>query len=191
MSTIQPSIGVSQVSSAMKIVNASWIAARASKRHPRKSNPQALCASRIGLTNSVQPYCRLAIITMQKMTATSWLHLVALSVRVPAPTVLATVMFPSPRQWSSAAAICGQFIVCLVRAPDGGLTSCACAAQLRDGPRCSAASNCSPPCCVATSTARRSKSKNDLGFVWYQANPPGPVGRTRTESVFHESRHSG
>src|SRR6202043_1034804 len=54
MSTIQPSIGVSQVSSAMKIANANWIEAI--------DQPFALL---IGLTNSVQPYCRLAIITMQ------------------------------------------------------------------------------------------------------------------------------
>src|SRR5579862_4837393 len=53
-STIQPWIGVSQVSSAMKIANANWIEAI--------DQPFALL---IGLTNSVQPYCRLAIITMQ------------------------------------------------------------------------------------------------------------------------------
>jgi len=56
MSTIQPSIGVSQVSSAMKTANANWIEAI--------DQP---CALLIGLTNSVQPYCRLAIITMQMM----------------------------------------------------------------------------------------------------------------------------
>src|SRR6202035_686956 len=78
LSTIQPSIGVSQVSSAMKMVNAIWIAARESKRHPRKSNPQVACASRIGLTNSVHPYCRLAIITMQTMTDTNWAQRVVL-----------------------------------------------------------------------------------------------------------------
>ncbi len=59
MSTIQPSIGVSQVSSAMKIAKANWIEAI--------DQP---CALLIGLTNSVQPYCRLAIITMQ-MTHTA------------------------------------------------------------------------------------------------------------------------
>ncbi len=56
ISTIQPSIGVSQVSSAMKIAKATWIDAI--------DQP---CALLIGLTNSVQPYCRLAIITMQMM----------------------------------------------------------------------------------------------------------------------------
>ena len=56
LSTIQPSIGVSQVSSAMKIAKANWIDAI--------DQP---CALLIGLTNSVQPYCRLAIITMQMM----------------------------------------------------------------------------------------------------------------------------
>ena len=58
MSTIQPSIGVSQVSSAMKMLKANWMAAM--------DQP---CALLIGLTNSVHPYCRLAIITMQMMTA--------------------------------------------------------------------------------------------------------------------------
>ena len=59
-STIQPSIGVSQVSSAMKIAKANWIEAI--------DQP---CALLIGLTNSVQPYCRLAIITMQMMAQMS------------------------------------------------------------------------------------------------------------------------
>ena len=54
ISTIHPSIGVSQVSSAMKIEKATWIEAI--------DQP---CALLIGLTNSVQPYCRLAIIIMQ------------------------------------------------------------------------------------------------------------------------------
>src|SRR5215468_867855 len=43
------------------MVNATWIAAR----------PQWYFWS-IGLTNSVQPYCRLAIITMQMMPKISW-----------------------------------------------------------------------------------------------------------------------
>src|ERR1700680_3409945 len=66
MSTNQPSIGVSQVSSAMKMLNASWISAI--------DQP---CALLIGLTNSVQPYCRLAISTMQVMPTMSWVHRVA------------------------------------------------------------------------------------------------------------------
>ena len=53
-STNQPSIGTSQVSVSTKMLNATWIAAR----------PQWYFAS-IGRTNRVQPYCRLAIITMQ------------------------------------------------------------------------------------------------------------------------------
>ena len=61
ISTIQPSIGVSHVSSAMKMLNANWIEAI--------DQP---CALLIGLTNSVQPYCRLAISTMQMMPKTSW-----------------------------------------------------------------------------------------------------------------------
>src|ERR1700722_7238424 len=59
-STIQPSTGVSQVSSAIKMLNASWISAI--------DQP---CALLIGLTNSVQPYCRLAISTMQMMPTMS------------------------------------------------------------------------------------------------------------------------
>src|SRR5436190_12028029 len=55
-STNQPSTGTSQVSVSTKMLKATWIAAR----------PQWYLAS-IGKTNSVQPYCRLAIITMQTM----------------------------------------------------------------------------------------------------------------------------
>src|SRR5579863_10299581 len=54
LSAIQPSIGVSHVSSAMKIEKANWIDA--------SDQP---CALLIGLTKRVQPYCRLAISTMQ------------------------------------------------------------------------------------------------------------------------------
>src|SRR5258708_35893399 len=53
-STNQSSIGTSQVSVNTKIEKATWIAAR----------PQWNLGS-IGLTNSVQPYCRLAIMAMQ------------------------------------------------------------------------------------------------------------------------------
>src|ERR1700744_4166757 len=60
LSTIHPSTGVSQVSSAMKIENANWIDA--------SDQP---CALLIGLTKSVQPYCRLAISTMQMMQTMS------------------------------------------------------------------------------------------------------------------------
>src|SRR5271170_6844815 len=56
LSTNQASTGTSQVSVTTKSVKASWIAAR----------PQWYFAS-IGSTNSVQPYCRLAIIAMQTM----------------------------------------------------------------------------------------------------------------------------
>ena len=59
LSTNQASIGTSQVSVTTKMVKASWIAAR----------PQ-WCAASIGSTNSVQPYCRLAIIAMQTMPMT-------------------------------------------------------------------------------------------------------------------------
>ena len=43
------------------MLNATWISAI--------TQP---CALFIGLTNKVQPYCRLAIITMQMMPASSW-----------------------------------------------------------------------------------------------------------------------
>src|SRR5262250_696120 len=56
-------MGTSQVSVRTNIENATWIAARV---HPNLSE--------IGLTKSVQPYCRLAIITMQMMPRTSWPH---------------------------------------------------------------------------------------------------------------------
>ena len=53
-STSHPSTGVSQVSVAMKMENATWMAAM--------PQPWAWC---IGLTNRVQAYCRLAIRIMQ------------------------------------------------------------------------------------------------------------------------------
>ena len=64
LSTIQPSIGVSQVSSATKMLKATWIEAI--------DQP---CAALIGRTNSVQPYCRFAIMIMQMTPAMSWVHL--------------------------------------------------------------------------------------------------------------------
>src|ERR1700746_3029397 len=54
ISTIHPSMGVSHVSSAMKIEKANWIDVI--------DQPWALL---IGLTNRVQPYCKLAIMIMQ------------------------------------------------------------------------------------------------------------------------------
>src|ERR1700688_1524650 len=60
-STIQPSMGVSHVSSAMKTAKATWI-----------EGIDQPCALLIGLTNNVHPYCRLAIITMQMMQNVSW-----------------------------------------------------------------------------------------------------------------------
>ena len=87
MSTIQPSIGVSHVSSAIKMLKASWIDAI--------DQP---CALLSGLTNSVQPYCRLAISTMQTMTAINCTQrMVFTDVFVPIPTLLATLMF-RPRE---------------------------------------------------------------------------------------------
>ncbi len=61
LSTIQPWIGVSQVSSATNRLKAIWMSATAQP-----------CATFIGRTNKVQPYCRLAIITMQTMPMISW-----------------------------------------------------------------------------------------------------------------------
>src|SRR5580704_2247365 len=84
ISTIQPSTGVSQVSSAMKMANANWIDAI--------DQP---CALLIGLTNSVHPYCRLAIITMQMMTIINWAQREALAVDVATGAVLTAVMVPS------------------------------------------------------------------------------------------------
>src|SRR5579872_392224 len=49
-------MGVSQVSSATKMLKAIWMSAT-----------DHFVAVAIGLTNSVQPYCRLAISTMQMM----------------------------------------------------------------------------------------------------------------------------
>src|SRR5215472_19204807 len=62
-SAIHPWMGVSHVSSAMKMLNANWIDA--------SDQP---CALLIGLTNSVQPYCRLAIRIMQRMQQISCVH---------------------------------------------------------------------------------------------------------------------
>src|SRR5438105_3363891 len=59
-STSQPSIGTSQVSVMTKMLKATWMAAR----------PQWYLAS-MGLTKSVQPYCRFAIIAMQTMPRNS------------------------------------------------------------------------------------------------------------------------
>ena len=53
LSTRYPLIGPSHVSQTMKIVKATWMAAR--------SQPKLCCS---GATKSVQPYCRLAIIVM-------------------------------------------------------------------------------------------------------------------------------
>src|ERR1700710_144494 len=61
LSTSQPSTGTSQVSTTTKIEKASWMEVR----------PQWFLAS-IGLTNRVQPYCRLAISAMHTMPMPSW-----------------------------------------------------------------------------------------------------------------------
>src|SRR5579862_8377039 len=85
VSTIQPSIGVSQVSNAMKMLNANWIDA--------SDQP---CALLIGLTNSVHPYCRLAINTMHRMQRISCVQRVAgLATALESAVLVALVMFSS------------------------------------------------------------------------------------------------
>src|ERR1019366_10519304 len=63
LSTNHPSIGISHVSTSTKIVKATWIAGLVQP-----------CLSAIGLTKSVQPYWRLAIIDMQMMPTISCHH---------------------------------------------------------------------------------------------------------------------
>ncbi len=82
-STNQPSTGTSQVSVSTKMLKATWMAAR----------PQPNLAS-IGATNSVQPYCRLAIIDMQMMPTTSCTHRFELGVR---PLASASVILFLPK----------------------------------------------------------------------------------------------
>src|SRR5215831_16849236 len=69
-STRYPSAGTSQVSNSTNSVNATWIDAR--------FQPYFWL---MGIVKSVQPYCRLAIITMQMMPMTSWLQRVASETR--------------------------------------------------------------------------------------------------------------
>src|SRR5580700_239540 len=93
VSTIQPWIGVSHVSSAMKMLKANWIDA--------SDQP---CALLIGLTNSVQPYCRLAISTMQMMQAMSWpqrvdVVAVASDLSVPVETDMVSVPYNEIFLW--------------------------------------------------------------------------------------------
>src|SRR5215813_11147863 len=76
-----PSNGTSHVSVRTKIVNATWMAAR----------PQWYFSS-IGLTNRVQPYCRLAIITMQMMPKISCPQRVASDAVARVDTVVAVVV---------------------------------------------------------------------------------------------------
>src|SRR5580658_2928 len=63
LSTRYPSTGTSQVSISTKMVNATCIASR----------PQWYFAS-MGLTNSVQPYCKFATDAIQMMPITSCTH---------------------------------------------------------------------------------------------------------------------
>ncbi len=61
LSTSQPSSGTSQVSVTMKMEKATWMA----------DSPQ-WCLAFIGVTNNVQPYCRLATSPMQTTPIASW-----------------------------------------------------------------------------------------------------------------------
>src|SRR6266852_708788 len=84
-STRYPSTGTSQVSSKTNTENATWIEAR----------PQWNLAS-IGFTNSVQPYCRFAIIAMQTMPTASCTHRYAAGF-VPSPSwTIAPISSPLP-----------------------------------------------------------------------------------------------
>src|SRR5690349_18050447 len=87
-SASQPATGVSHVSSAMKIEKATWIEAI--------DQP---CALLMGLTNSVQPYCRLAIIIMQMTQIASRTQRVAatLSVRTALDAVVIIIVLPGDR----------------------------------------------------------------------------------------------
>src|SRR5215471_14726078 len=69
-STRYPSAGTSQVSNSTNSVNATWIEARFQP-----------CFWLIGIVKSVQPYWRLAIITMQMMPMISWVQRVASETR--------------------------------------------------------------------------------------------------------------
>ncbi len=86
VSAIQPSMGVSQVSKAMKIAKATWIAVRVQP-----------CALLIGLTKSVQPYCRLAIMTMQMTHKIRLTHRVESETRAVAPDPVAVAIFILPK----------------------------------------------------------------------------------------------
>src|SRR4051812_48208659 len=61
LSTSQPSIGTSHVSTTTKMEKASWMLALT----------QSGCAVCMGFTKSVQPYCRLATSPMQAIPMTS------------------------------------------------------------------------------------------------------------------------
>src|SRR5450756_1782496 len=64
LSANQPLSGVAQVSRATNIVNATWMPAA----------PQLGWACCIGSTKTDQPYCRLAIMTMQKTLSQRFFH---------------------------------------------------------------------------------------------------------------------
>src|SRR5581483_9631283 len=75
---MNPSIGVNQVSNAMKRLNATWMLATSQE-----------CAFAMGATKKVQPYWRLAIIIMQMTPTISCIHRKPLD--MPWPGALASV----------------------------------------------------------------------------------------------------
>src|SRR6267154_5713311 len=88
LSTNQPSMGTSQVSNRTNNVNANWIDARSH-----------LNVLSISGTKNVQPYCRLAIMTMAMTPNASWLHRVISDARSPFSTESAvTAMSTNPAQ---------------------------------------------------------------------------------------------
>src|SRR5581483_7236526 len=88
-STIHPSSGVSQVSSATKVLNATWMLATSQE-----------CALAIGLTKKVQPYCRLAIIAMQMTPMISCIHRKPLEIPWPGAFAAVTVIMSLPMRAS-------------------------------------------------------------------------------------------
>jgi hypothetical protein len=80
----------------MKTVNAKVIPVRVSQCHQRKSKLQLGCAALIGLTKSVHPYCRLAIMTMQMTQDTNWVQRVDSDARARASIDGAIVVISIP-----------------------------------------------------------------------------------------------
>src|ERR1700730_13354111 len=63
---------------------------------PRMNGRPKFVFSLMGSTNSVQPYCRLAIITMVKMPTTSWVHRLRTIPAAPGALAVATAIRTLP-----------------------------------------------------------------------------------------------